>query len=105
MRARHFCSNQMFNHRTFQDGFLFPAPAQEAAVELREESLVSADLEEEPGLVLMPASTQASTWTLALVSAPVLVASVEAMLEDSLSDRLEVMLSDLQAATEESLAA
>ena len=53
-------------------------------MELKEESLDSVDLEEEPDLVSTPASMRASTWTLVLVSAPVLVASVEAMLEDSL---------------------
>ena len=74
----------MIDHQTFPDGLLFPAPVQEAAMELKEESLDSADLEEEPGLVSTPASMRASTWTLVLVSAPVLVASVEAMLEDSL---------------------
>ena len=73
-------------------------------MKLKEESLDSAELEEEPGLVSMPASTRASTLTLVLVSALVLVAPVEAMLEDSLSDPQEVMLADLQEAMEESAA-
>ena len=73
-------------------------------MKLKEESLDSAELEEEPGLVSMPASTRASTWTSVLDSALVLVAPVVAVLEDSLSDPLGVMLADLQEAMEESAA-
>ena len=62
------------------------------------------DSEEGPGLVSMPASTQASTLTLVLVLALVLVASAEAMPGDSLLDPPEVMLSDLPGVSEESAA-
>ena len=58
--------------------------------------------EEGLGLVSMPASTRASTLTLVLVSAPVSVLVLaEEMLGASLLDPPEVMLLDLQEATED----
>ena len=62
----------------------------------------SVESEEGLGLVSMPASTRASTLTLVLVSAPVSVLVLaEEMLGVSLLDPPEVMLSDLQEATED----